>query len=397
MSGNADAKASKNTKSEPSTKAPKKRRARLSQSDVPGYPVREAVRVPQAIRDEYGKEPTRPLGVAMALKMTPTGGTFRAITGASVAYGLTDGAAQSELVSLTDLGKRVVAPTVEGDDVRALAEAVLRPRVVREFLEKYDGSRVPSRTIALNVIGEMGVPTDAAERAFDMIVDNARFVGFLRTDHKGDDYVDLSQTPRVAVVEADEEDAPAGPGISAAPPVAPAAGVPATVVPGTAPAPGAAAPGAVVQPDPRRNKRVFISHGKNSAIVDQLKEVLTFGEFEPVVSVENESVSKPVPDKVMDDMRSCGAGIVHVGGEQRLMSSDGNERVMLNENVLIEIGAALALYRRNFILLVERGVTLPSNLQGLYEVRYEGDKLDYEATMKLLKAFNDFKLSTYEE
>jgi len=393
MTEKADAKASKSRKIEPTAEEPKKRRARLSQSDVPGHPVREAVRVPQAIRDEYGKEPTRPLGVAMALKMTPTGGTFRAITGASVAYGLTDGAAQSELVSLTELGKRVVAPTVEGDDVRALAEAVLRPRVVREFLEKYDGSRVPSRTIALNVLADMGVPNDATERAFDMIVDNARFVGFLRTDHKGDDYVDLSQTPKVVVPDAspaDETPAFREPeifGQGAGNPAAPAAAAPS----------GGAAPGAVVQPDLRRNKRVFISHGKNSAIVDQLKEVLTFGEFEPVVSVENESVSKPVPDKVMDDMRSCGAGIVHVGGEQRLMTPEGTERVMLNENVLIEIGAALALYRRNFILLVERGVTLPSNLQGLYEVRYEGDKLDYEATMKLLKAFNDFKLSTYEE
>jgi hypothetical protein len=51
----------------------------------------------------------------------------------------------------------------------------------------------------------------------------------------------------------------------------------------------------------------------------------------------------------------------------------------------------MAVYGRRFILLVEGGVTLPSNLQGLYEVRYEGAALDYEATMKLLKAFNDFK------
>ncbi len=60
---------------------------------------------------------------------------------------------------------------------------------------------------------------------------------------------------------------------------------------------------------------------------------------------------------------------------------------ILNPNVLIEIGGAMALYGRKFILLVEKGVSLPSNLQGLYEVRYEGDRLDYEATMRLLKAF----------
>jgi len=103
---------------------------------------------------------------------------------------------------------------------------------------------------------------------------------------------------------------------------------------------------------------VFISHGKNKKIVDQVKELLTYGEFEPVVSVERETTSKPVPDKVLDDMRSCGAGVIH---------------------------------GRKFILLVERGATLPTNLQGLYEVRYEGAELDHDATIKLLKAFKDFK------
>src|SRR4029077_8929985 len=117
----------------------------------------------------------------------------------------------------------------------------------------------------------------------------------------------------------------------------------------------------------------------------------TFGSFQPVISVEHETVSKPVPDKVMDEMRSCSAAIVHVGTEMKVLDTEGKEHRILNPNVLIEIGACMALYGRRFILLVERGVNLPSNLQGLYEVRYEGDKLDYEATMKLLKAFNDFR------
>lgn len=138
------------------------------------------------------------------------------------------------------------------------------------------------------------------------------------------------------------------------------------------------------------NKRVFISHGKNEKIVAQLKEIVTFGKFEPVVAKEHETPSKPVPYKVMDDMRACFAGIIHVSGEQVLMDDKGEKHHKINENVLIEIGGALALYKRNFILLVEKGVTLPSNLQGLYECRYEGEKLDGETTMKVLKAFNEF-------
>ena len=67
------------------------------------------------------------------------------------------------------------------------------------------------------------------------------------------------------------------------------------------------------------------------------------------------------------------------------------QHVLLNPNVLIEIGAAMAFYGKRFILLVRDGVKLPSNLHGLYEVRYAGDILDASATIKLLEAIKDIK------
>lgn len=142
---------------------------------------------------------------------------------------------------------------------------------------------------------------------------------------------------------------------------------------------------------PEQGNRVFITHGKNQTILNQVKEIVTFGKFEPVVAKEHETTSKPVPDKVMEDMRGCQAAVIHVGSEGVLYDEKGREVPQVNGNVLIEIGAAMALYGRNFILLVEEGVNLPSNLQGLYECRYKGENLDGTATMKLLKAFNEFK------
>jgi len=106
-----------------------------------------------------------------------------------------------------------------------------------------------------------------------------------------------------------------------------------------------------------------------------------------IVSVEKSTVSVPVTHKVMQDMRSCGAAIIHVDGEKK--SSDVD--ITLNENVLIEIGAAMALYGERFILLVKDGVKLPSNLQGLFEVRYAGDKLDGNEAIKLMNSIGDMK------
>jgi hypothetical protein len=372
------------------TSASKKgRKNYVSQADVPRYSIDDALRVARAIADEYGKQPTRPLDIAAAIGMTPGSGSFKMLTGASIAYGFTEGGAQADEISLTELGLRVVAPVDEGDDDAAKREALLRPRVVQEFLKKYDGSKMPRREIGeigKNILERMGVTAAATERTLDLIMDGANELGLL-TEIKGDTYVNLRAVPKSKVLDSDllydegaesDEDAVPPDGVTSAdvaaverivghtePPLAPVAS--------------------------RANRRVFISHGKNQRIVAQLKELLNYGDFEPVVSVERETASKPVPAKVMDDMRLCGAGIIHVGTGRKAQDEDGNEHHMLNQNVLIEIGAAMALYEGRFILLVEKGTTLPSNLQGLYEVRFEGEGLDHDATMKLLKAFNDFK------
>lgn len=344
----------------------------VSQTDIPAFGLEQAIRIPQAIADNYGKNPTKPLRVAQAMDMTPGSSHFRMLCGAAIAYGLTEGGYNSETISLTPLGRRIVAPTKENDDLAAKREGFLRPRVIREFLTKYNDSRLPTEQIAKNVLEEMGVPKDKTGDVLNLITEGLKTLGLSR-EVKGQKYVDLegtmgSSTSDIAVNNQEDEHEAEDDDSSAK--------IPQPEAPPTT---------------KRDSGRVFITHGKNKEIASQIRELLNFGGFTPIISVENETVSKPVPDKVMDDMRSCDAAIIHVGTDQRLIDPEGKEHKILNQNVLIEIGAAMALYGRKFILLVEKGANLPSNLQGLYEVRYEGDKLDYDATMKLLKAFNDFR------
>ena len=60
----------------------------------------------------------------------------------------------------------------------------------------------------------------------------------------------------------------------------------------------------------------------------------------------------------------------------RLLDKNATEHVVWNPNVFDRgVGAAngrQSSMERRFILLVRDGVKLPSNLQGLYEVRYSG-------------------------
>ena len=83
------AKSSPKPAKSPST--PKKERSYLSQSDVPWYSVDRAMKVVEAIVNNYGSKATKPLDVAKALDMMPTSSGFKMLTGASIAYGLTEG------------------------------------------------------------------------------------------------------------------------------------------------------------------------------------------------------------------------------------------------------------------------------------------------------------------
>lgn len=358
-------------------KLSKEKRSRLSQIDVPGCGIEEALRVPKALREHYAAGPATALQVASALNMTPSSGPFRALCGASIAYGLTAGGYNANQIELTPLGKRIVAPLQEGDDLTGRREAVLRPRVLGEFLKKYSGSPLPREDIACNVLESMGVPKNRCGDVYKLIVSSARAVGFL-TAIKNKEFVDLvgTKVPTTETGTDPEELLDSDESFDGDTPI-------------TSPSSGTFPP--LVPPSLAPNRRVFITHGKNTTFIDHIKKLLSFGEMVPVVSAEKQTVSKPVPDKVMDDMRTCGASIIHVDDELKLLDAKAEEHVVINSNVLIEIGASMALYGRRFILLVKDGIRLPSNLQGLYEVRYKGDGLDAEATIKLLEAINDIK------
>lgn len=362
-------------------KPKKKKRAYISQSDVPRRTLEESVKLAEALRDNFASKSTQPHQLALAVDISPTSSKWHRTCGASIAYGLTSGGYNANEISLTDLGRRVVSPTAEGDDLAALVQASLMPRIAKEFFTRYDKAKFPQDKIAKNVLAEMGVPQTLVDGTLRILKENGKLVGIILETKTGPFVaVNTGGRPVIPSPEEMEEE-------------------PDAAINGRAGLAGGASGNGdeadkVLPPQvsaKEKNNRVFIAHGKNTEIVEQLKKLLVFGKFEPVVAMEHETTAVPIPDKVVKDMCECTAGILHLCSEETLLDSKGNPVHRLNENVLIEIGAAMAFYGHNFILLVEKGVHVPSNLQGLQRCEYEGKKLDVDATMKLLAAFNEFK------
>jgi hypothetical protein len=135
--------------------------------------------------------------------------------------------------------------------------------------------------------------------------------------------------------------------------------------------------------------RAFISHGDNVQIIEQVETVLGLADIDSEIAEAEETPAIPVPDKVLNAMRRCQAGIIVVSADERYKNEKGEYTI--NENVLIEIGAAFVLYERRVVLLWDSRLAVPSNLQGLYRCEFEGDELTGNAVMKLMKAIQQFK------
>ena len=372
----------KTTQTEGKAKATQK--TRISQNTLPLFSLENVLIIAQAIKENFAGKPTAPLLVAEACRISPTSSNWRYLTGCSIAYGITSGGCNAQEIQLTDLGERIVSPLEDGDDLQAKRQAVLMPTILKEFYMMYNRNKLPRKDIGLNVLQKKGVPVERLEATWAIIRKNAEYVGILRVI-SGNEYIYLDDDrPTIKAVSSstvqnteetfDDEVIPdeLAERLRIDIPNKPKAEEP-------------------VEIKRHEKPNVFISHGKNSqVIIDQLKELLSYGQMVPIVSIERETTAVPVPDKVFSDMRNCDAGIINIV-EEEFPSENGTKVKRLNENVLIEIGAAIALYEKRVILLSKKGTQLPSNLQGLYRCEYEGDQLDYSATIKLLKTIQELR------
>jgi hypothetical protein len=364
----------------------------VSQSDVPRHSLAEAIRIPRAIADEYGKQPATPVQVGAAIGVQPTTGRFRSLAGAALAYGLTDGGPRVAAIGLTDVGKRIVAPTSEGDDVIAKREAFLRPRVIREFLERYDGSKLPSEQIGRNVLEELGVAADATSRTWNLITEGAEELGLLQkigsarfVQLKGISVADIARESREEESEEDEHLGEAG-------------AVDDVRFNGAGEEEGAGDSGEGGQPQDTTKARpnaIFVGHGKNKKPRDQLTKLLDQYKIPYKVAEEEANKGRPIPVKVKETMQGCGAAILIFSADEEFKNADEDTVWRPSENVVHELGAASVLYDDRIIIFREESVELATNFDSIGYITFEKNDLTakFNDLLKELIALGILKLA----
>lgn len=352
-----------NMASKPQPTKPIQTVVRLSQADVPSMELEKASRLARSIWDNFAGRSAKPMQLAEALDVKPSSGGWRELCGASIAYGLTDGGYNATEIKLTDLGRRVVAPKDEGDDVVATRLAALTPRVCREFFTRYDGMKFPNEKVAISVLVDMGVPKERAERCLTIFRANGQFARVLRTI-KGEQYVALdvpaselspSSTPEEADPETGTFD------------------LPEAKLPKTPPA-------EVVQLGNSKPRQIFVAHGKKTEPLKAIKEVLDKFKVPYVVAVDEPHGGRPISEKVAQLMKDCAAGIFIFTPDETFTLDSGEKIYRPSENVVFELGAGNVLWGKKIVILKEKTVTFASDYRDIGYIEFSMDGIKSTAS-----------------
>lgn len=330
-------------------------------ASFPRDTLKRALTIAESIERNYAGKAYDRLDLAKSLDWSPNSSGFRTLIISSGRYGLTEGGYSADRIALTPLGSSIVSPTKEGETNVGLRQALTTPELFARVLRHYDKKAIPRQELLKSALRkEFGVAPDDVDACYEVLLANLKDYGIIE-NIKGNDFLQLDKLSAPSVMTppslGDETEEPL-------PPTAPVT--------------------AMEPPKPR----VFISHSKNMKILTQLKQMLDFGGFEHEVAVERETTAIPIPDKIFGLLRKCNCAVINVSADEQ---EKAGESYGINQNVLIEIGAAFLLYNKKVILLVDKRVTLPSNLQGLNLMHYEGEELSWETGMRLQTALTEFR------
>src|SRR6266851_1592988 len=152
-------------KAQPTDLGKTAKRTYFKQADFPQTDLQQAQKIASALVDNFAGKEASPPDIALAIGISPTSSTWQYITGSAIAYGLSDGGVNANKIKLTALGRKLVAPENEGDDLAARREAIMKPRILKEFFERYRRAKFPNDTIAVNVLKSLGIPPERAQSA----------------------------------------------------------------------------------------------------------------------------------------------------------------------------------------------------------------------------------------
>lgn len=193
----------KKTRRKPAKKTSKRstRKKKVSSDDMPRKTLEDALKVAKAIKENYGKKATWE-DIAKAMGFSPTNPNNKYYLWAASAYGIIskDDAGN---YGISETGRKILAPTYEGEDREGVIKAIANPSVLARFYSDYASSLLPTGDIFANVLEQRySIPAKRVDEAKGIIIDNARYGKLL--DEQPDGKLKLRSTSAAIGVGTDE-------------------------------------------------------------------------------------------------------------------------------------------------------------------------------------------------
>jgi hypothetical protein len=206
----------------PAKKSPKKKQTTPSKSTarvemgadvLPRKSLQEAEAVAKALHSQYAGKSATWDELASVLGISAKSSPTKYLIWSAQAYGLITKDASN--YSLSETGRKVVAPTFDGEDFEARIKCVLTPSLLSRFYTDYNSHPIPSEQHFQNVLdSKYQVPRERVEEAKTLLFENAEYVGILTKSANGLLQINLSKsgiaTPNSTAIAEDANNAATG-------------------------------------------------------------------------------------------------------------------------------------------------------------------------------------------
>lgn len=136
--------------------------------------------------------------------------------------------------------------------------------------------------------------------------------------------------------------------------------------------------------------RILISHNLKSNIALHLQELVRLMGIESEVVQRQAGDGFPLAEDMLQALRHCGAAIIIISQEDCHLGEEN--RLLINESSIAEIGAAYVNFERRVQLVWDKNIPLPTNLKALPFCELDGDELpNWNLGLQLIKSIKDFE------
>lgn len=150
----------------------------------PFIPLRKAIDRAQTMLNSHRRNPTRPSTVGETWGYSASSSGLVQTVAALKAYGLLEdvGKGEDRRVQLSDLALRIISDTRPGARESAIKEAVLRPKILSEYIGQWGLERPSDAHCVSELTLDRGFTQDAAKLFLRIFDDNLSFANLNNTD-----------------------------------------------------------------------------------------------------------------------------------------------------------------------------------------------------------------------